>query len=80
MQFIPGETSSSLRVLHLISDAWHWWYVHVTTQPVIAKRLEVPRQVFNQLAVKSGVLLQAITDCASFTVSTLPNSRPQHGS
>jgi hypothetical protein len=44
------------------------WYVQEQTQPVFAPKLPAPRQVFNQLRYRTGVLVQSIRDCSSFQV------------
>lgn len=71
MQFEPGPTNDTIRILRLITDAWDLWSATLTTQPVFAKPLPAPRQVFNQLQYKTGVLVQAIKDCSSFQVGTI---------
>jgi len=60
-----------MTVLHLVANSWHFWYLVLTTKPMFAPPRPVPRQLFDQLRYKTGVLVQSIKGCASFQVSTL---------
>lgn len=65
---LPGPTADSISILRLVTNTWNMWHVIETTQPVFAPKLPAPRQVFDQLQYKTGVLVQAINSCPSFEV------------
>ena len=68
MQVVPGPTNDSLKIVRLVTKMWNMWYCLLQTQPVYAPPLPPPRQVFNQLQYRTGVLVQAVKDCSSFQV------------
>jgi len=68
-QIAPTSTTDSMKVLRLVTNAWNMWYCIEQTQPVFAPPLPAPRQVFNQLQYRTGVLVQTIQDCSSFQVT-----------
>jgi hypothetical protein len=70
-QVVPGPDVDSINVLRLVTNTWNMWHITLTTRPVFAPQLAAPRQVFNQLQYKTGVLVQAISTCASFEVRPL---------
>lgn len=68
VQVTPGSDINSINILRLVTNTWNMWHVIETTRPVFAPKLAAPRQVFNQLQYKTGVLVQAISTCSSFEV------------
>jgi hypothetical protein len=69
LQVAQGPTNDSLKVLRLVTSTWNMWYCLLQTQPVFAPSLPAPRQVFNQLQSRTGVVVHAIQDCEAFQAS-----------
>lgn len=67
-QIVQGPTNDSIKVLRLVTNTWNLWYCIEQTSHVFAPPLPAPRQVFNQLQYKTGVLVQSIKDCSSLQV------------
>jgi hypothetical protein len=68
LQVVPGPNVDSINILRLVTSTWNMWHMIETTRPVLAPKMAAPRQVFNQLQYKTGVLVQAISTCSSFEV------------